>query len=166
MKKDLQVPEEKAKSPCQPPLSLGKAWVWVPAPSPSHNLSLRFALKFPMNVILILSQGVITKKVSDLLKPSAVYLNPYNIIPGSYLASAQTLKQFLLFSLRWKKILHIVKSILLLISTPILCHQGLNSKFYFLFLMTVLVLSQTHRHPAYFKKLPSPKEGREGGRKG
>lgn len=74
--------EEKAKAH----VSLCSLWA---RPGSEAKLSLRFALKFLVNIILILSQLVITKKMSDLIKSSAVYLNPYNIIPSSYLASAQ-----------------------------------------------------------------------------
>lgn len=124
-----------------------------------------------MNIILILSQLVFYQK-SELIKPSAIYLNPCNIIPASNLASAQTRKHFRLFSERWK-ILHILKSILLLISTPnpLSAVRACTANFTFSFSRLSLSFKNyslevtTHRHPAYSKNLPSPKEGKEGGRK-
>lgn len=70
---DLEVPGEKAKIICQHLLSVGKAWVWAPASSlfPTSGdilyifiFSFMFALKFPINAIIILSELVITQNIT------------------------------------------------------------------------------------------------------
>lgn len=68
---DLTIPEEKAMSPCQNLFFLGRGLGPILAPClfPTSGdiidifiFSLRFTLKFPINIIIILSELVITKK--------------------------------------------------------------------------------------------------------
>lgn len=88
---DLKVLEEKAKSLCKYLLPLGEAWVRVLTPSlfphlRRHSPHLYFLPKvYPAvsNKFNYNSLRASNYLKNDLIKPSALYLNPCNIISGS-----------------------------------------------------------------------------------
>lgn len=90
-------PGERAKNPCQHSFSLGEAWVLSPVlsiPSSGESPHPYFLPEVPNEY----NHNSLSNYQNDLIKPSALYLNPCNIISvSSFLASAQTLKQFLYF---------------------------------------------------------------------
>lgn len=79
---DLEDPGERAKDPCQHLFSLGEAWVGVQFflyPQLRRDSPYLYFLPEVPNEY---NHNSLSNYQNDLIKPSALYLNPCNIISG------------------------------------------------------------------------------------